>query len=95
MNSSESKQNTHMKFNYENFCVVLADAIGIDRSSVEPDLDLVENKLLDSLALISLIAVVDLNFNVSVRGRELLLCSSIREVYQLIESKLNLNRQGV
>lgn len=94
MNFSESKQKTLKKINFEDFSILLADTIGIDRSSVNPELDLVENKLLDSLALISLIAVIDLNFSVSVRGRELLTCTSVGEIYKLIENKLEINKDG-
>ena len=43
----------------------------------------------DSLAVISLIAMVDTDYSVSISGKEILVCVTIDDLYTLVACKVN------
>lgn len=72
----------------EQFVTALSKALNVDKEKIVPNLNIVQEGLMDSLAIISLIAAVNINFNISIHANELGHCSTINDIYKLIENKL-------
>ncbi|WP_342433953.1 acyl carrier protein [Neobacillus sp. FSL H8-0543] len=74
----------------EDFLVELAELLEIEKSELTSDYQLDENENWDSLALISVIVMVDEHFQVSVSNEALRKCKVIGELLKLIQDKLKL-----
>jgi acyl carrier protein len=82
-----------MKIESIEFNIALAHALDLEPEKVDLNLNLLDTGLMDSLAVVSLVAAVNMHFGVVVKGTELQQCSVVREIYDLIERKIA-NRQS-
>ncbi|MEH7011452.1 acyl carrier protein [Neobacillus niacini] len=71
----------------EDFLLELADLLEIERSEIANDYQLEENENWDSLALISVIVMVDEHFKQSVSSEALRKCKIIGDLLNLIKHK--------
>lgn len=60
---------------------------GIAPSSLDPDVELESLEEWDSLAALSVLAMVDAEYETEISGNELRRCKTIRDIYSVIESK--------
>jgi acyl carrier protein len=72
----------------EDFLLELADLLEIERSEITSDYQLEENENWDSLALISVIVMVDEHFKQSVSNDALRKCKVIGDLLNLIKHNL-------
>nr|WP_263325106.1 acyl carrier protein [Neobacillus sp. Marseille-Q6967] len=71
----------------EDFLLELADLLEIERSEIINDYQLEENENWDSLALISVIVMVDEHFKQSVSNEALRKCKVVGDILNLINYK--------
>jgi len=76
-----------MKLVSEKFNCAIAKALGME--NIDLDFDLIKNKSMDSLAIMSFIAIIDINFGVMLKGHDLQKCSTVKDIYFLIEERLS------
>lgn len=67
----------------------IATLIEVDRAELKGSFD-IKGHNLDSLVIVSLIAVIDIIYSVRVQGREIELCETIDDIFKLIELKTRL-----
>lgn len=65
----------------------LARLLEIDVNTIEDDFKLAGHGGWDSLAIVSLIATIDQAFGVIVKGCEIEKCLTVKEIFNLIDSK--------
>ena len=68
----------------DKFLNLMAEALEIDVSEVKEDLALDPEENWDSIALLSVIAEIDMQYGVELDGEELSGCRKLSEVYDLI-----------
>ena len=62
---------------------------GIPAGSIKPDTKFHDLPQWDSLALLSILALVDGNYNVQVSGKEVQACTTIEDLFKLVAAKGN------
>lgn len=73
----------------KNFIQQFEEAIeGVEPGSLSGDTDLAAMEQWDSLALITILAMVDAEYEVQVSGEELNGCRQVRDIYALVEKKV-------
>jgi len=71
----------------ETFQKELANLLGLEVSEIKPDFKL-DNDVLDSVAVMELMALIDEQYGVKTSGDELDQCKSIQELMMLIDTKV-------
>lgn len=67
----------------------MAKLLEVDKQSLKESFLLAEEAYWDSLSVISLVAAIDQHYQVSVTGSELMNCKTIKDIFSLIELRLN------
>ncbi|MDZ5473305.1 acyl carrier protein [Bacillus sp. 31A1R] len=73
----------------ENFLKELADLLELEVTELKEDYELAENENWDSLALVSVVVMIDEHFQISLKNDVIKNCMYIRDLYSIIENKLN------
>jgi len=71
------------------FIKQLEDTIeDLQPNSIKPEVDFKTLEQWDSLAMLSLLAMLDVEYNVTLTAEELNSCNNVRELYELVQSKM-------
>ena len=57
-------------------------------NSINPEIDFKNLEQWDSLAMLSLLAKLDIEYNVTLTAKELNSCNNVMELYELVKSKM-------
>ena len=74
--------------NQDKFIERLADALELDNNDIEMSLDFKELEEWDSLASLSLIAMLDEEYEVELESEDLDALSTVEDLYLFVKSKL-------
>jgi acyl carrier protein len=70
----------------ENVMNEIAKLIEVDRSVLNDEFNLKGN-CMDSIVIVSMLAIIDINFGVRVQGAEIEACETLGDIFKLIDSK--------
>ncbi|MFF2446717.1 acyl carrier protein [Neobacillus sp. NPDC058068] len=74
----------------DNFLAELADLLEIEKSDLNSDYRFEENENWDSVALISVIVMVDENFQLTISNEAIRKCMNVEDLLKLINDKREL-----
>mgnify|MGYP000551064301 CR=1 FL=1 len=71
----------------DTFIENLAIGINLPEDSITPEIKLVELPNWDSLAILTTLSMLDMEYGVTVTGTELQNCSTVEDLYKLVQER--------
>lgn len=67
---------------------VLADEFEVEVSEITPDADIKKTLQLDSLSLVDMVALIESEFNVKIKGTEIAQVKTFGALYDFLENRI-------
>jgi acyl carrier protein len=80
-------QPVHYRHRMDTFIENLAIGINLPQESIKPDIKLVEIPNWDSLAILTTLSMLDMEYGVTVSGTELQNCNTVEDLFNLVQER--------
>jgi acyl carrier protein len=72
----------------DQFAEQFADAIEVSRESIDAGTEFKKLEVWDSLCVLTIIAMVDTNYSITVGGNDLETASTVGDLYEIVKSRV-------
>ncbi len=68
---------------------ILAEEFEVDKEDITPDADIKKTLDLDSLSLVDLVALIEENFDVKIKGTDLMQTATFSQLYDFLYTRIS------
>ena len=68
---------------------ILAEEFEVDKEDITPDADIKKTLDLDSLSLVDLVALIEENFDIKIKGTDLMQTATFSQLYDFLYARIS------